>query len=76
MNAYHTLMTYREDFEGHYWNQMVQVNNPKRESKASRWEERILNEIRVAMEFALATKNTGVQRCIEKVCEELLNQKQ
>lgn len=75
MNAYNELMSYREDFEGHYWNQMVEVNNPKREIKESLWEERILSELRVAMELAIAKDNEHYKEQVERACKYLLNKR-
>lgn len=76
MKAYNELMRYREDYTGHYWNQMVEVNYPVKQQKVAYWEDRILHELKLAMELALAKDHKGYQDLIEKVSVPLLASKQ
>ncbi|MEF9959049.1 MAG: glycoside hydrolase family 38 C-terminal domain-containing protein [Niameybacter sp.] len=75
MNSYNKLMSYRDDFEGNYWNQMVEVNNPKRETKNAYWEERIFSELRVAMELALTKNKDNYKEQLEHASHILLKKK-
>lgn len=74
MKAYNELMKYREDYTGHYWNQMVEVNNPALDGRTSYWEDRILQQIRFAMACSLAQEGTD-HALIENVSEKVLNLK-
>ncbi|MGL4739060.1 MAG: glycoside hydrolase family 38 C-terminal domain-containing protein [Cellulosilyticaceae bacterium] len=72
MKAYNELMRYREDYTGHYWNQMVEVNNPVKEQKVAYWEDRILHELKLGMELAIAKDLIDYKALIERVSASLL----
>lgn len=72
MRVYKELIHYLEDYTGAYWNQMVEVNNPSLDKRVNYWEDRILQQLRFAMEFSLV-KNHQYTELIEEVSEKLLS---
>ncbi|MBU3810602.1 MAG: hypothetical protein H9893_02955 [Candidatus Niameybacter stercoravium] len=74
MKAYNELMKYREDYKGHYWDQMVGVNNPEAGKSFNYWEDRILQQIRFAMAYSVTQKDT-YHTLIESVSNKILTLK-